>query len=192
MGKGKAQGTSAGISQKHLHSRISYLYQASTFLSSKRVQNPDVQTKSEGGYPEHFDKCHQSGKHSLSKSENLLDAHDAVVSGLHSVPETESIKIPNTPMAVLSRALLSQMRAVSLKSQTRLSPNIKRSTCKRCDTLLTPGISSSVTVHNGSIRKHKSTADVLVIQCLVCNAQKRIPVGVQRQSKRKNGNLPQV
>ncbi|KAF1809123.1 Rpr2-domain-containing protein [Eremomyces bilateralis CBS 781.70] len=90
---------------------------------------------------------------------------------------------PSVSSPALPRHLASQLRAVSLKSQLRLAQPIKRSLCNRCNTLLQDG-SASVHMENESRSGVKPWADVLVIQCAMCEAVKRFPVGSKRQGKK--------
>ncbi|KAK7204519.1 RNAse P Rpr2/Rpp21/SNM1 subunit domain-containing protein [Myxozyma melibiosi] len=82
--------------------------------------------------------------------------------------------------APLSRLYASQMRAVAQKSVLKLDPSIKRTICKRCDSVLIPGSTLSVHVENLS-KKAVPHADVLVHTCKVCGGQKRYPVGQNRE-----------
>jgi len=84
-----------------------------------------------------------------------------------------------------SRRLLGHLRGVSLKSQIRLSPKLKHTICKRCDSLMTPGDSSTERIKNDSRNGEKPWADVLEIQCKACGTVKRFPVGLQRQKDEK-------
>lgn len=83
-----------------------------------------------------------------------------------------------------SRHLISQLRSVSLKGQIRLSQAMKHSICKRCDSLLVPGSTSSTRVENKSRGGKKPWADVLIVTCHSCSAVKRFPVGGKRQRRR--------
>ena len=88
----------------------------------------------------------------------------------------------------MSRQMISDMRAISLKVQIRQSPDLKRTMCKICDSLLIEGQSCLSMVENHSKGGKKPWADVLVIQCLTCKNVKRIPIGAQKQ-KRKQARL---
>jgi len=83
------------------------------------------------------------------------------------------------------------MRSVAKKSVMRLGPQIKRTICKRCDTLLVPGVSCENRIENASKGGKKSWADVLVVECMACGTVKRFPVGMdgmeRRKGKRKGG-----
>ena len=86
--------------------------------------------------------------------------------------------------AGMSRHILAQVYGISLKAQIRLAPSLKHSICCRCNSLLVPRNSSTKSVENLSKDGKKAWADVLVTRCDVCSAQKRFPVGIQRQSRR--------
>ncbi|KAG6005711.1 hypothetical protein E4U21_007727 [Claviceps maximensis] len=85
----------------------------------------------------------------------------------------------------MSRIVMTDMKAVSLKAQIRQSPALKRTVCKFCDTLLVEGRSCSSTIENLSKGGCKPWADVLVMKCKTCGNVKRFPVDAPRQ-KRKN------
>ncbi|KAK9480843.1 RNAse P Rpr2/Rpp21/SNM1 subunit domain-containing protein [Lipomyces japonicus] len=76
----------------------------------------------------------------------------------------------------LSRLYLSQMRTITKKNVIRMDPNVKRSICKRCDSLLSPGTTSHVKVENLSASQSPA-CDVLTSTCRFCGGQKRFPVG---------------
>lgn len=84
----------------------------------------------------------------------------------------------------MSHRLLADFRSVSLKSQIRVSPAMKRSICKFCDTLLVEGQTCTSTVENTSKGGRKPWADVLVIKCHTCHHVKRFPVNAPRQQRR--------
>lgn len=89
---------------------------------------------------------------------------------------TEAGDAPVSP--ALSRFYLQNLRAIAKKSVMRLDPSIKRTICKRCDSLLVPGVSSTHRIENPSKGGKKSWADVLVVECNACGAVKRFPVGI--------------
>jgi ribonuclease P protein subunit RPR2 len=97
--------------------------------------------------------------------------------------ETTSSLPQPPPDYAQSRHLMSQLRAVSLKSQTRLAPQVKHSLCKRCSSLLVAGKSSTARMVNRSKGERKPCADVLVLKCTFCGTVKRFPVGQVRKPK---------
>lgn len=105
---------------------------------------------------------------------------------------TSTISSPDKPSGTSlssSRRLLSDLQAVSLKGQIRLSPTMKRSICKRCDTLLLDESTCSTEVENKSKGGKKHWADMLVRTCKNCNLQQRTPVGAERQKRRPHRSL---
>jgi len=184
QGKGKGKGLKGGPAQKHLHSRISYLYQAATYLAdATRNQVED-----------------SSCSKSIEQVNNGPEKHDQSSTIIFASAETESSKVPLEPRnelaginrhnlstakdLALSSQLLTHLRAISLKSVIRITPDIKHSICKRCDVLLIAGSSATVEMENKSRGGRKPRADVLVVTCVACGAAKRFPVGAKRQLKR--------
>ena len=168
---GKNQG------KKHIFSRISFLYQAATYLSaasrpsssctSALIAEGDVRGTAEAGSirassVDHEDQNTQPGSREIHEG---------------STPQ-------NSSTAGLSRLYVSQLRSISRKAVIRLAPEMKHTICKGCDALLRPGLTSTVQVENASRRKRKPHADVLVISCDTCGAVKRFPVGAKRQQSK--------
>lgn len=150
----KAKGTKAkSVPSKHIHSRLSYLHQAASYLSL----------------------AHQAQVTGVKNTDNKDDDKKA--------EKASSLLLPFLDYAQ-SRQLLSQLRAVSLKSQTRLTPQVKHSLCKRCNSLLIPGKKSTARLVNGSKGEKKPCADVLVVACSFCGTVKRFPIGQPRHLKK--------
>lgn len=84
----------------------------------------------------------------------------------------------------LSRQMVSDVRAMSLKGQVRQSPAMKRSICKFCDTVLIEGQNCQSSVENPSKGGRKPWSDVLVIWCLTCGNVKRFPVCARKQKRK--------
>ncbi|KAK2048734.1 RNAse P Rpr2/Rpp21/SNM1 subunit domain-containing protein [Colletotrichum somersetense] len=142
------------------------------------------------------------------KSESLSNRHAYTrVSYLHQAAAyLATVKTPNsdstinssqarlTPHAVhneirsetnetVARRFVSDIRAVSLKTQIRPSPSLKRMMCKYCDSFLVEGKTCSTTVENASKGGKKPWADVLVTKCKTCGNVKRFPVSAPRQKR---------
>lgn len=78
--------------------------------------------------------------------------------------------------SVLSRNLTRTADLVSKKTVSKLTPNLKRMICSRCNTLLVHGLTETKTIENSSrLKNYKS--DVLVSRCQTCRAEKRFPIG---------------
>ncbi|EPS36312.1 hypothetical protein H072_10209 [Dactylellina haptotyla CBS 200.50] len=90
-------------------------------------------------------------------------------------PPQDDASSPVPPVG-LGRYYTSQLLSVSKKSVQRLSPAVKHTICKRCSSVLTPGVSCTTRVENKSKHGKKPWADVLVIQCNFCQACKRYPM----------------
>ncbi|KAI1163494.1 Rpr2-domain-containing protein [Nemania serpens] len=149
--------TTKSVPNRHLYSRLSYLHQAAAFLGSQVGKTRDP-------------KSDPSAPSSIREEGALSDAPK------YGFPDQLRLK--------LARDLLTDLRATSLKSQIRLSPAIKNTICKFCDTLLIEGETSTSVVENKSKGGKKPWADVLVIKCNTCGGVKRFPVHAPRQKRR--------
>ena len=151
MAKAK-RSKSNGVPHKHIHARLSYLHQASSYLLlASRSHKKEVAI--------------ERRNHDVSSEE-----------GPSASPHVSADYAQ-------SRHLLSQLRAVSLKSQVRLAPELKHSLCKRCNSLLIAGSTSTERIANESKGGANPWADVLVIGCLFCRTLKRFPVGMPKRPK---------
>jgi ribonuclease P protein subunit RPR2 len=80
----------------------------------------------------------------------------------------------------------SDLQQVTRKAQLRLAVDLKRTMCKRCNTILLPGRTATQTVENTSRDGSKPWADVLVLACKTCDGRKRFPIGAKRQKKKRD------
>lgn len=177
--KAKAQ---KGVAQKHLHSRISYLYQAATCLADQAVGQGTSKIGSDSSKPRQED----DSRNAISAPEAVPGKDPVEMSTFRGDRklEAKSQILSSSNNSAVSRQLLTHLRVISLKSQIRLTPTIKHGICKRCDLLLVPGSTSTIYIENKSRRGRKSWADVLVVTCFACGTEKRLPVGAKRQLKR--------
>ena len=157
----KARPKEGKNSKSHLKARQEYLHQAANYLQEIRIQNTRAKVD--------VDNAAQPEPTALNCSKPTPV-----------VTESQSGK---KPLTNVSRLYISQMRGVSQKTQTRLPIPVKRSYCKRCDTLLTSGVSCSHEIINQSRDRKKAWADVLVIHCFVCGTEKRLPQTQKRGAK---------
>lgn len=171
--KSGAKGGGKGVPNRHLHARIAYLNQAATYMAMQQPSLP--------------------GNGSRIATSNV----DSDVSPINSMDQSsDSPQEPSQPgTSLASRGLpnliASHLRAVSLKSQVRLSQDMKRSICKVCNSPLIPGKTSTEYMENLSKGGKKSWANVQVIHCLNCHSDKRFPVGASRQLKKRQRQLLQ-
>lgn len=148
---------SSTIPNKALHSRVSYLYQAASYLAT--VQNRAPAQKD----------CNHNENEGTQSNEH--QPHMAKV-------------ISQDSLQPASRRLVSDLRAVSLKMQMRMSPAMKHTICKNCDTLLIDGSTCTNIVENKSKGGKKPWADVLVRKCTTCGFTRRFPINAPRQKRR--------
>lgn len=174
------------VPHRHLHSRISYLYQAANYLS---------QVSSEGT------ECPRDSADRDQDGASLMRGISQTkkpVQGI-SEPPTADIDVSDSHSSVSNkkessnrlgqgRRLVSHLRIVSLKSQIRLSSSVKHSVCRRCENLLIPGSTSTFEMENKSRGGRKPWADVLVVTCKHCGTARRLPTGATRQPSRKERN----
>jgi ribonuclease P protein subunit RPR2 len=158
MAKTKSSKGGSTIHQKHIHSRLSYLHQAATLLTTATknhvgVASGCVQTTS----------SQQSRRPKFEYDDSLSTKAEAT-------------------------RLLSHMRGVGRKSQIRLASAVKHTICKRCDSLLVPGKSSTELLVNHSKHGQKPWATMLEVRCIQCGAIRRFPVGNHEQEQSKCGD----
>lgn len=108
---------------------------------------------------------------------------------LRQTPITPTDSKPSEPQSMLQQhglplLLASQLKAISQKAQIRLSHDMKRAICSVCSTPLLPHTTSETRIENKSRASKKPCADILVVRCRNCHAEKRFPVGAQRQKKK--------
>jgi len=183
MAKIKTAKGSKGVPNKHLHSRISYLYQAAVYLSLQ--QNTEIFQK-ESKSAEDTKVLESAGTSSkvVTASDSKVACADLDGSVLESSTSSVAPKPTKPASSGLALQLSSHLRGVSLKGQVRLSRDLKRSICKCCKTILIPGRTSTTTIENQSRGGKKPWADVLVIECSTCGSKKRFPTGSERQTRK--------
>lgn len=177
MGKSRKKQAAQSVPNKQIHNRVSYLYQAATFLATT-----DNATRSPVG--ERYESCHNrsSGRYNVEIDATQQEKFQAYPAPNGSRGAQNSDQ--STFLMTDERHFISNLRLVAQKSQIRLNPALKRSFCKTCDSLLVPGTTSRVQCENKSKNGRKPQADVHVITCMTCGAQKKFPMGAKRQSSK--------
>ena len=137
MAKAKTK-AGASIPNRHIHSRVSYLYQAAVYLKHASVNESLTSREADPSKPGH-DLERSSARKSLGQP----------------------------------RYLLSHLRGVSRKAQTRIEPEIKRTICKHCDTLLIPGQTSPSNDPICLTNAQRLETDISALQCRSCAQTQR-------------------
>jgi ribonuclease P protein subunit RPR2 len=157
MAKEKGAKGAGSVPNKALYSRVSFLYQAATYLATQQ-------------------------QHSTLNIDGEINIG---ASGKQPVESAASANSTQASFQRSSRRLVSHLRAVSLKAQLRMSPAMKRSICKNCDSILSHGSTCLNEIENKSKGGKKQLADVLVRTCNTCGLAKRFPMA-ERQNRRPN------
>ena len=155
MAKAKPTKKTKGQGSKHLQLRVSYLHKAASYLAAAKNGQP-------------------------ASTAHLVADPIVPSTGERAEPFESPTK---TLAAGEARHLVSQLRSVALKSQIRLEPETKHSLCKRCNSLLVAGETSSCVVENPSKGAAKPWAALSVIQCQFCGVKKRFPMGGRGEKK---------
>lgn len=180
MAKGKGKNVNG-----HLRARLDYLQKAAAYLQSTSISSKQQQAQhanNENNTSDEKADIHSNslrtvplslhGNAAAATAENDLDNVN------HQTHQKKSDHLPN-----FSRAYISQLRGISLKTQLRLPQELKRSICKRCDTILLPGVNCTEEVRNASREGKKPWADVRVFRCMTCGTEKRYPQTDRRSKK---------
>lgn len=168
MAKGKGKNVHG-----HIRARLDYLHRAAAYLQSTTLSS---RQQTQQGNNE--DKA-ASDEKSTRTVPHFLNPSAAAPEKVDEKQEaTTTNHLPN-----LSRAYISNLRGVSLKTQLRLPRDVKRSFCKRCDTLLVPGVNCTEEIRNASRDGRKPWADVRVVRCTTCFTEKRYPQTERRGRK---------
>ena len=80
---------------------------------------------------------------------------------------------------IMARLMARTVDLVLKRTVLKLLPHLKRLMCKKCSSVLVPGLTMSVEIENSL--KSSAKADVLVHTCLTCQKQKRFPIGKDRE-----------
>ncbi|CAK9437227.1 uncharacterized protein LODBEIA_P16050 [Lodderomyces beijingensis] len=93
---------------------------------------------------------------------------------------TSTTSTTRNSASILARGYDRNFDLIAKKTVSKISPNVKRTMCKRCHCLLVPGLTMSMRIENLSKTKDEKS-DVLIYECLQCGQCKRFPVGRDRE-----------
>lgn len=125
---------------------------------------------------------HQAVMYLATKQQKSAANAEQVVGG--SMDSKGSGTLNTKTFEPIARRLVSDLRNVSQKGTIRMSPQMKRSMCKNCDTVLIEGSTCSTRIENESKGGKKPWADMLMRKCNTCGFTKRYPVAAERQKRR--------
>ena len=151
-----AKSKPGAVQNRPLYSRASFLYQAATYLATAQQEAPAPRRADEPPV--------------------IIPASSEQASGGQ---RRDAVEVQG-----VSRRLVTDLREVTLKTMMRMSPDMKRTICKFCNTILVEGKTCSSIVENKSKNGRKPWADVLVMKCNTCGREKRVPVQAPRQKRR--------
>jgi len=186
--------TKSGVPNKHLHARISYLQQAATYLTLQGQGRPA--NNSYNGYRPlgandgngeasvpigHAQNTEKAEVKPQDYGTNTDASHECAAQPPDHIKASSFAKLHTGGLPL---HLTTHLCQTALKSQIRLHNNIKRSICKRCSTVLFEEETCTKRMENMSRGGRKPHADVLVLECGVCGAEKRFPVGAKRQRRK--------
>lgn len=169
MGKVKAKSGAFRVPNRQSHARISFLYQAATYLT-KIPQTADTKTINQ-------------------VTENVEQGHSLQKEPPVDISIDRNINRTASDFA-LSQYYSSQIGTIARKAQFKIAPSLKRSICKGCSVILVPGSTSTTTIENLSCNASKPWADVLLISCQLCGMEKRLPL--QPKGDRRSKKLRHV
>ncbi|KAK0733614.1 RNAse P Rpr2/Rpp21/SNM1 subunit domain-containing protein, partial [Lasiosphaeria miniovina] len=158
MAKGKSNG---GVQNRAIYSRVSFLQQAAVFLALSRSPSP---------LP--------------PQPPSVSPRHSSTGSAPASLIDSVSVPGPSFSLHGVSRRLATDLRSMSLKTRIRLSPALKQTICKFCDSILVEGETCTSSIENKSKGGNKPWADVLVRKCHTCGRERRYPVHAARQRRK--------
>lgn len=152
------------VAHPHLHARLAFLQRAAHLLEEQQLRTQLV-----------VEPTPRTGN-----SENLNSASELEAPDLEKEVLVPSIQKSNP----LAREMSSHTIAIIKKTKLRISPDLKRTICKRCSSKLIEGQSSFTRTENKSRDGRKAWAEVVVVTCQFCEMEKRIPLGQKRGRKK--------
>ncbi|RMY29670.1 hypothetical protein D0865_15456 [Hortaea werneckii] len=186
MGKEKSKG---GVANKHLHARIAYLQQAASYLTLQGKEHQIREAHAPNStLPTPGNQVQHQNQTPIVCTENTVNEAVAHEQSPQQASLRSGVELPET--GGLPLHLATHLRQVALKSQIRLRTDVKHSICKRCNSVLVESQTSNKRIENKSKGGRNPHADVLVISCRVCGADKRFPVGAKRQKRKGERRQP--
>ncbi|KAF5383494.1 hypothetical protein D9757_006096 [Collybiopsis confluens] len=136
----------SSVSNRDVIQRLNFLYQASVYLNTVHCSTSQLPP---------------------SSSSSLSSAPDDPTTNQKKKGKE---KKKTVGLGDLSRSYIGTMKSVGTKTTVQLDPSVKRTLCKRCNTVLIPGSTASVRT-----KKSPSHGHFMVYTCGVCKHSVRIP-----------------
>ncbi|KAI8057003.1 RNAse P Rpr2/Rpp21/SNM1 subunit domain-containing protein [Syncephalis plumigaleata] len=158
MGKPKKEKHARQLQNAEEFQRMNFLYQAAALMTAATTGR----SRSSSDIP----PCNRS-KRKTAKSRP------------HPSPATRqrlgNVNDPtHPPLAGLGRFYVSSLRTVARRNVLRIDPTLKRSLCRRCDSLLLPGV-------NANIRVEETANPAVITDCCFCKTGRRLPLQPDKQ-----------
>ncbi|CAG8651017.1 13135_t:CDS:2 [Acaulospora morrowiae] len=131
------------VQHREIYQRMNFLYQAATLMTSINIPNSH----------------HSKQKHNNDSNSTFAN---------QSQDASSSLSTHNHSLVPLGRFYVNTMKTIGTKQVLRIDPSIKRTLCRRCETLLLPGVTSRVRIKSSSEKN-------LQIKCTQCNVTRKIP-----------------
>ncbi|KAK5663198.1 hypothetical protein OQA88_6616 [Cercophora sp. LCS_1] len=158
----KAKNGGGSVQNRAIYSRASFLHQAAAFLSSAQQKQAPLSTQ-----PTEMSR----------ETPTTAETPAIATASLQTVSE-------GFPLQGVARRLATDLRSVSLKTRIRLTPAMKQTICKSCDSILIEGQTCTSSVENKSRGGRKPWADVLVRKCHTCERERRYPISAPRPPRK--------
>ncbi|OSX66023.1 hypothetical protein POSPLADRAFT_1133002 [Postia placenta MAD-698-R-SB12] len=132
-----------GVANRDILQRLNFLYQASTYLNSIAPHPTDEPITNYMGEPL---TCKER-KTEMRRQQR----HPATTSDL-------------------SRSYVKSMKIIGQKATVRMDPSVKRTICKKCNTVMVSGTTADVRIRTSPVHGH-----VVCYICKSCSTSRRIP-----------------
>ena len=135
MGKKKEKNSGPRLIQhREIYQRMNFLYQAATLMTTITANIPQS--------PQTTSKSQSPPLHSVSEQEQTLLQQQQEQFKL----TRNHTKTNTTNLVPLGRFYVNTMKTIGTKQVLRIDPSIKRTICKRCETILLPGVTSRIRI----------------------------------------------
>ncbi|KLO18402.1 Rpr2-domain-containing protein [Schizopora paradoxa] len=181
------------VPNRDILQRLNFLYQASFYLTELSASTSSQQ------FDQRVSSC--TGKRKQKRASSIHEdlpvnqEQTAQVKNLDIQSASEPMQVDHEPLqrrrdhkrksrkdvkssSHISRAYLKSMRIIGQKTMVRLDPDVKRTICRGCNSLMLPGVTANVRSKARSPRIHN-----ISYICKTCSSSRRFPIPIQKTSK---------